>query len=88
MERYGFPEIFNTDQGSQFTSELFTGLLTEKNVQICMDSQGRAIDNIFIEQLWRTVKYENVYLHVAEDGVQLYKGLNQYFSFYNHQRPR
>jgi len=87
MEKYGQPDIFNTDQGSQFTSEVFTGLLKEKKVQISMDGKGRAIDNIFIERLWRTVKYEHVYLHIAEDGVQLYEGLNKYFSFYNQQRP-
>jgi putative transposase len=84
---YGAPEIFNTDQGSQFTSEVFTGLLKGENVQISMDGKGRAIDNIFIERLWRTVKYEHVYLHVVDDGVQLYEGLHAYFDFYNHQRP-
>jgi putative transposase len=87
MVSYGTPEILNTDQGSQFTSEVFTGLLKERKVQISMDSKGRAIDNIFIERLWRTVKYEYVYLHVAEDGVQLYEGLNKYFSFYTQERP-
>jgi putative transposase len=87
MGSYGNPEILNTDQGSQFTSDVFIGLLKERNVQISMDGKGRAIDNIFIERLWRTVKYEHVYLHVAEDGVQLYEGLNKYFSFYNQERP-
>lgn len=87
IESYGSPDIFNTDQGSQFTSEVFTGLLKEKNIQISMDGKGRAIDNIFIERLWRTVKYEYVYLHAVEDGVQLYDGLTKYFTFYNHQRP-
>jgi putative transposase len=84
---YGTPEIFNTDQGSQFTSEVFTGLLKGENIQISMDGKGRAIDNIFIERLWRTVKYEQIYLHVVEDGVQLYEGLHAYFDFYNNQRP-
>lgn len=87
MEKYGPPEIFNTDQGSQFTSEGFTSALLSRDIQISMDGKGRAIDNIFIERLWRTVKYEHVYLHVAEDGVQLYEGLNKYFLFYNQQRP-
>jgi putative transposase len=84
---HGCPEIFNTDQGSQFTSDVFTGLLKENNVQISMDGKGRAIDNIFIERLWRSVKHEHVYLHAAEDGVQLYEGLQEYFSFYNQERP-
>lgn len=87
MESNGNPDIFNTDQGSQFTSEVFTGLMKQRNIQISMDGKGRAIDNIFIERLWRTVKYEYVYLHAVEDGVQLYAGLNKYFTFYNHQRP-
>jgi putative transposase len=86
METYGTPQIFNTDQGSQFTSEVFTGLLKQNNVQISMDGKGRAIDNIFIERLWRTVKYEFIYLNVCEDGVCLYEGLSNYFSFYNTQR--
>ena len=87
METHGSPEIFNTDQGAQFTSDVFTGLLKAREIQISMDGKGRAIDNIFIERLWRSVKYEYVYLHVAEDGVQLYEGLKEYFSFYNHERP-
>jgi len=87
MEEYGQPEIFNTDQGSQFTSEVFTGLLKENKVQISMDGKGRAIDNIFIERLWRTIKYEHIYLHMAEDGVCLYEGLKDYFAFYNTLRP-
>ena len=86
IDSHGSPEIFNTDQGSQFTSDLFTGLLNAKRVQISMDGKGRAIDNIFIERLWRSVKYEQIYLHVAEDGVQLYDGLREYFAFYNHER--
>ena len=86
MEIHGSPEIFNTDQGSQFTSDVFTGLLKGREIQISMDGKGRAIDNIFIERLWRSVKYEHIYLHVAEDGVQLYEGLKEYFSFYNHER--
>jgi putative transposase len=87
MDEHGSPEIFNTDQGSQFTSDAFTDLLKVRNVQISMDGKGRAIDNIFIERLWRTVKYEHIYLHVVDDGVQLYEGIKTYFSFYNDERP-
>ncbi len=83
---HGKPEIINSDQGSQFTSEVYTSLLKQKSIQISMDGKGRAIDNIFIERLWRSVKYENLYLHVYEDGLSLYKGLQQYFSFYNGER--
>lgn len=86
MDTHGVPEIFNTDQGSQFTSELFTSTLKDYGVAISMDSKGRAIDNIFMERLWRTVKYEHVYLHVAEDGLKLYEGLCGYFDFYNQER--
>jgi putative transposase len=82
----GKPEIFNTDQGSQFTSEVFTGLLKSNEIQISMDGKGRALDNILIERLWRSVKYENIYLNVYEDGVSLYKGLSEYFNFYNKKR--
>lgn len=83
---HGAPEIFNTDQGSQFTSEVFTSLLTEKGVRISMDGKGRAIDNIFIERLWRSLKYEHVYLRPADDGVMLYEGVQHYFHFYNTER--
>jgi putative transposase len=87
IERYGPPEIFNTDQGSQFTSAEFTGLLESHHIQISMDGKGRAIDNIFVERLWRSVKYEHVYLHVYDDAVQLYAGLCGYMDFYNETRP-
>jgi putative transposase len=87
MEKYGKPEIFNTDQGSQFTSDEFTGQLLGSGIEISMDGKGRAIDNIFIERLWRSVKYEHIYLHSAQDGVELYSGLNNYFEFYNTERP-
>lgn len=86
IQQHGKPEIMNTDQGSQFTSEEFTGLLKENEIQISMDGKGRAIDNIFVERLWRSVKYEHVYLKVPDDGVQLYEGLNDYFYFYNNER--
>lgn len=82
------PEIINSDQGSQYTSQEYISLLTkrEKPIRISMDGKGRCIDNVFIERLWRSVKYECVYLHMFEDGVQLYRGLEQYFSFYNNER--
>lgn len=82
----GKPEILNSDQGSQFTSEVYIEALKSKEIQISMDGKGRAIDNIYIERLWRSVKYEHIYLHVYEDGLTLYKGLKQYFTFYNEQR--
>ena len=83
MQEHGKPEIFNTDQGSQFTSGEWTDMLKAAGVQISMDGKGRWIDNVFIERLWRSVKYENVYLHAYEDGTQLRRGLTEYFSFYN-----
>jgi putative transposase len=84
--KYGTPEIFNTDQGSQYTSEVHTNVLLNNGIKISMDGKGRAIDNIFIERLWRTVKYENVYLQAYSDGIMLYSGLKDYFEFYNKQR--
>jgi putative transposase len=85
---HGQPEIINSDQGSQFTSEEYTSLLLnrDKPIAISMDGKGRAIDNIFIERLWRSVKYECVYLHAFDDGVRLYEGLKSYFHFYNQER--
>ena len=80
------PAIFNTDQGSQFTSAEFTGTLLKRDVRISMDGRGRALDNVFIERLWRTVKYEEIYLHEYEDGHALHDGLSKYFHFYNHER--
>lgn len=81
------PEIFNTDQGSQFTSPKFTQILLDHKVQISMDGRGRALDNVFIERLWRDVKYEHVFLHEYENGADLYKGLEAYFHFRNKERP-
>jgi putative transposase len=85
IEMHGQPEIINSDQGSQFTASEYISLLTERDnpVTISMDGKGRAIDNIFVERLWKSVKYECVYLHACEDGVKLYEGLQQYFHFYN-----
>jgi putative transposase len=82
----GTPEIFNTDQGSQFTSDSFTKVLKDNNIKISMDGKGRAIDNIFVERLWRTVKYENIYLKEYKNGLDLQAGLIEYFDFYNHSR--
>lgn len=84
--KHGKPEIFNTDQGCQFTSSTFIDILKQNQIQISMDGKGRALDNIFIERLWKSVKYENVYLNVYEDGLSLYKGLKEYFEFYNDER--
>jgi len=86
IEKHGKPEIFNTDQGSQFTSEIFIEMLKFHKIEISMDGKGRALDNIFIERFWKSVKYENIYLYVYENGTDLYNGLNKYFSFYNNQR--
>lgn len=83
----GNPEIFNSDQGSQFTSPEFTEKLTAKKVQISMDGKGRCLDNIFVERLWRSVKYEEVYLKNYATPKEALKGLHQYFHFYNHARP-
>ena len=86
IEMHGKPEIINSDQGSQFTSMEYTEMLLSKGIKISMDGKGRAIDNIFIERLWKSVKYECIYLHAFEDGVQLYEGLDNYFTFYNTER--
>ncbi len=80
------PEIFNTDQGSQFTSDEFTGCLEEHNIDISMDGKGRAIDNIVVERLWRSVKYERIYLHDYETVRQVVESLEDYFQFYNMER--
>jgi len=84
--QYGTPEIFNTDQGSQFTSAAFTSLLLERGIQISMDGKGRALDNIFVERLWRSVKYENIYLNSYGTIPETQCGLNAYFDFYNNAR--
>jgi len=83
----GCPEIFNTDQGAQFTSEGFTQRLEKSGITISMDGRGRALDNIFVERLWRSVKYEEVYLHDYERVEEAVKNLREYFWFYNHERP-
>lgn len=87
MEQYGTPEIFNSDQGSQFTSTIFTNCLKEADIKISMDGRGRCHDNIFIERLWRSVKYELIYIKEFENGKELTKEVNQWFNWYNHERP-
>ena len=84
--RFGTPRIFNTDQGSQFTSDLFTQRLLESNISISMDGRGRALDNVFIERLWRSLKYEDLYLHNYPDTPALRDGMTKYLEFYNHRR--
>ena len=86
LQRFGTPEIFNTDQGSQFTSEAFTDVLKDKGVAISMDGKGRWVDNVFVERLWRSVKYEDLYLRAYETPAQLRAGLGKYFEFYNTKR--
>ena len=87
LVRYGRPEIFNTDQGSQFTSAAFTGLLLENAIAISMDGRGAWRDNVFVERLWRSVKYEEVYLHAYDSVGQARASLGRYLDFYNCKRP-
>jgi putative transposase len=87
LTRYGCPEIFNTDQGCQFTSQEFTGLLQAHGIQISMDGTGRWRDNVFVERLWRSLKYEEVYLHAYETVGAAREGVARYLMFYNQQRP-
>jgi putative transposase len=83
----GRPEIFNTDQGAQFTARAFTGRLEAAGVAISMDGRGRALDNVFVERLWRSLKYEDVYLKSYRSVKDLNAGLEDWFTFYNHERP-
>jgi putative transposase len=87
IHRFGPPEIMNTDQGSQFTSFVWTDRLKQSGIKISMDGKGRCIDNIFIERLWRSLKYECVYLHAWETGSQANAGIGRWMNFYNRQRP-
>jgi putative transposase len=87
IARFGRPEIFNTDQGSQFTSPQFTGVLCEAGVRISMDGRGRWMDNVFIERLWRSLKYECIYLLAFETGSALRAGLRDWIGYYNARRP-
>ena len=83
---YGKPDIFNSDQGSQFTSKEFTGYLKQENIQISMDGRGRCYDNIFIERLWRSLKYELIYIYSFDDGKHLTEEVKKWFYFYNKER--
>jgi len=87
LRRHGTPEIFNTDQGAQFTSDAFTDVLKQADIRISMDGKGRWIDNVFIERLWRSLKYEEIYLKAYESGAKARRGIGDYFQFYNQERP-
>jgi putative transposase len=87
LTHYGPPEIFNTDQGSQFTAEEFTAVLIAKGVRVSMDGKGRWVDNVFVERLWRSVKYEQIYLHAHATMRELKDALATYFRFFNERRP-
>ena len=86
LRRFGRPEIFNTDQGSQFTSTDFTGVLKAHDIKISMDGKGRCMDNIFVERLWRSLKYENVYLHAYASVPEAKAGIGDWLNFYNEER--
>lgn len=86
LKQQGNPEVFNSDQGAQFTSKKFTSILESEKIKISMDGKGRCLDNIFCERLWRSVKYENVYLKDYETVYEAYQDLKEYFEFYNHKR--
>ena len=87
VHRHGKPGIFNTDQGSQFTSAEFVGLIQGHGIQVSMDGKGRWVDNVLVERLWKSVKYEEVYLHAYDSVAQARQGLQSYFKFYNERRP-
>lgn len=87
LEKYGQPEIFNTDQGAQFTSPQFTKILLAKNIAISMAGRGRALDNVFIERLWRSTKYECLYLHRFEESIEVWKALQWYYDLHNNRKP-
>jgi len=87
LDTFGKPEIFNTDQGSQFTSDEWTSVLKENGVAISMDGKGRWMDNVFVERLWRSLKYECVYLNAFNDGLQARQGIGRWMAFYNTERP-
>ena len=86
FDQYGTPEIINSDQGSQYTCQGWISCLRKNDVKISMDGKGRAIDNIFIERFWRTIKYDYVYLNPAENGVELYQGISRFIKKYNHRK--
>jgi putative transposase len=87
LKRFGKPKIFNTDQGAQFTAEAFLKPLRERGIAISMDGKGRCLDNIFVERVWRSLKYEEVYLHAYDNAAEARAGIGRYFDFYNRERP-
>jgi len=87
LSRFGQPSIFNTDQGSQFTADVFTKVLRDRGIAISMDGKGRCIDNVFVERLWRSLKYEEVYLHAYDTPAEARDGIGRYLAFYNDERP-
>jgi putative transposase len=87
LSRFGSPEIFNTDQGAQFTADSFTCVLRECGIKISMDGKGRCLDNVFVERLWRSLKYEEVYLNPYDALREARRGIGRYFDFFNHERP-
>jgi putative transposase len=87
LRRHGTPEIFNTDQGAQFTSDAFTDALKQADIRISLDGKGRWVDNVFIERLWRSLKYEEIYLKAYESAPEARRGIGVYFQFYNQERP-
>lgn len=86
LRRFGQPDVFNTDQGSQFTSDAFTGELLSRGIKVSMDGKGRYLDNIFVERLWRSLKYEEVYLYAYDTVAEARNRIGGYFNFYNHER--
>jgi len=86
IEKHGTPEILNSDQGSQYTSNLYIETLKKQQVKISMDGKGRALDNIYIERFWRSIKYEQIYLNPPENGLELYQSIQKYIQFYNNER--
>jgi len=86
IEKYGEPAVFNTDQGCQFTSDRFIGVLKKHNIEISMDGKGRALDNIYVERLWRSLKYEDIHIKSYENMMELRNGISKYFNFYNTER--
>ena len=87
MTQYGSPQIFNTDQGSQFTSAEFTSVLINNGISISMDGKGAWRDNVFVERFWRTIKYEEVYLHAYDSVAEARQSIGRYLAFYNARRP-